>query len=233
MSKTVRRILKVWIVSTFAAGLFVLLPMIVTLALMGWLATKVVGLLGPGSVIGEALRSIGVQIVRDEGSQVAALVVGWAAVIVLIWLLGVIVRHTAKNKVQGLVDGAIRRIPFLKSVYGPVAQVVGMLKSKEEPEMAGMPVVFCAFGPQHGGGLLGLLASSKKFKFGERECHVVYVPTSPVPMSGGILFVPVELVQLVDMSVDDLMKIYFSLGVLSAEAVPQRYQRDKDDHVTG
>jgi len=33
-------------------------------------------------------------------------------------------------------------------------------------------------------------------------------------MSGGIVFVPTESVHAIEMSVDDLMKIYFSAGML-------------------
>ena len=56
-----------------------------------------------------------------------------------------------------------------------------------------------------------------------RKYQVVYLPTSPVPMSGGIIFAPVESVHKVDMKVDDLMQIYFSIGVMSPKVIPQKY----------
>jgi uncharacterized membrane protein len=43
-------------------------------------------------------------------------------------------------------------------------------------------------------------------------------------MSGGIVFIPVEKVQRLEMTVDDLMQIYFSLGMMSAKAIPKRYR---------
>ena len=58
---------------------------------------------------------------------------------------------------------------------------------------------------------------------GGQACRIVYVPTSPVPMSGGILFVPKDSMQRIDMKVDDLMQIYFSIGVMSDKVIPKRY----------
>ena len=38
-------------------------------------------------------------------------------------------------------------------------------------------------------------------------------------MSGGIVFVPTDAVHSVEMTVDDLMKIYFSAGVLASQVI--------------
>jgi uncharacterized membrane protein len=46
---------------------------------------------------------------------------------------------------------------------------------------------------------------------------MVYIPTSPVPMTGGLLFVPVDSIRPVDMSVESLMSIYLSMGVTGSE----------------
>ena len=48
-------------------------------------------------------------------------------------------------------------------------------------------------------------------------------------MSGGIVFVPVAKVLEVDMQVDDLMQIYFSLGVMASKVVPDAYQTKKQE----
>ena len=39
------------------------------------------------------------------------------------------------------------------------------------------------------------------------------VPTAPVPVGGGLFFIPVEMVQPTDVSVEGLMSIYVSMGV--------------------
>jgi len=49
----------------------------------------------------------------------------------------------------------------------------------------------------------------------DQRIELVYLPTSPIPMSGGLLFVAEEAVSAVPgMELGDLMKIYFSPGAL-------------------
>ena len=41
---------------------------------------------------------------------------------------------------------------------------------------------------------------------------LVIVPSVPMPMSGGLLFVPTDSVRPADISVESLMSIYVSMG---------------------
>ncbi|HID22724.1 MAG TPA: DUF502 domain-containing protein [Planctomycetaceae bacterium] len=205
---------------TFLTGLFAVLPVVVTLWIMGWAAEQLQAALGPESIVGRQLRSLGMQFV---GNETFATIVGWVFVLIGIWLLGVLVRATTRYRLEEWFDALMKRIPLVKSVYGPISQVVSMFQRQDRSEMSGMPVVYCSFGEGEDSGFLALLASPDTFRFGEKECHVVYIPTSPLPMSGGIVFVPKQSVRRVDMEVEQLMQIYFSLGVMSSNVVPAKY----------
>lgn len=212
------------IVSTFMAGLFVMLPLVITFAIMGWASGKVVELLGPESLIGRILQALGLQLLRDDTRQWLGTLLGWGIVLAAIWLIGFFVKSLARQGLQKRFHSTMERIPVIRNIYRPVSQVVSMMQKGDEDEMASMSVVYCSFGDAHGGGVLALLTSSETFRFVDRDCHVVYIPTSPLPMSGGIILVPVENVTDVDMSVEDLMQIYFSLGVMAPKVVPDVYQ---------
>jgi uncharacterized membrane protein len=67
------------------------------------------------------------------------------------------------------------------------------------------------------------MASDQVYRFNGQACHVVYVPTSPLPMSGLVVFAAVDSVRQVDMEVDDLMKICLSIGVMSSKVIPDKY----------
>ncbi len=226
MRRAVKSIWNRGIAATFLAGLFAILPIVLTIAIMGWVGGMVADLLGPGSVVGDALGFIAGDRVSNEW---VATLIGWAAVLVAIWTLGVFVRSMAKGKVEGIVERMANQVPLLKNVYHPVSQVVGLLKSDDKSDMKAMTVVYADFGEGGGPGFLGLLAGHQRYVFNDRECHVVYIPTSPVPMSGGIIFVPVDRVQVVDLSLDDLMQIYFSLGVMSSKVIPEKYIRPAEE----
>jgi uncharacterized membrane protein len=98
-----------------------------------------------------------------------------------------------------------------------------LLKQQDQGELKGMSVVYCSFGQQHGGGFLGLLASNDTYRFAGEDCHVVYIPSSPMPMGGAVVFVPTTAVQPVDMKVDELMQISFSVGVMATKVVSDQY----------
>ena len=211
------------IASTFLTGLFALLPIVITVGIMLWAGGIVREWFGPGSWLGGILKSIGLRFAPENNENLGT-IIGWLLVLIAIWLVGMFVKSFARYKTEEFFHNLLNRLPLVGAIYRPVSQVVGMLKKDDSAEMKSMSVIYCEFGMNGGGGFLALLAGNKVFRFGQRECYVVYIPTSPVPMSGATIFVPVEAVHPVDMEIDDLMQIYFSLGVMSEQVIPSRYE---------
>ena len=220
MTRLVQWIWRRGVVSTFLAGFFIVLPIAITIGIMSWAGSKLQEWLGPKSYFGQMLTSIGMRYATDQS---VAMLVGWVIVLAGIWLLGAFVKTAGIRKVRETFDHMVNRIPIVSQFYGPVSQVVDLLKQDEQDKMEGMNVVFCSFGLEHGGGFLALMAAPNVYRFAGHDYHVIYIPTSPIPMSGGVIFVPVERVHKVDMKVDDLMQIYFSIGVMSAKVIPNKY----------
>lgn len=218
-----RIVIWIWqrgVVSTFLTGFFTILPFVITIAIMAWMGSAIQQWVGPGSPAGKMLRAIGLRFVTDE---IVASVIGWALVLTGLWLVGALVKSTAKYKLEEAVDTVVNHIPIIKTIYKPVSQVVDMLRQDEQSNMQGMQVVYCRLGRDYGGGFLGLLASQQTYRFGAQTCYVVYIPTAPVPMSGSVMFVPVDDVEPIDMEVEDLIQICVSLGVMTSKAMPAQY----------
>ena len=220
MTRVFRWLWRTGILSTFLAGLFAMLPIVITVGIMAWVGGGLKAWLGPESSVGEALRETGLRFVTDP---TVASVLGWVAVLLAIWLLGALLKSVGKQRVETAFNAAIERIPLVNALYKPVAQVVEMLQRDPADKMEGMKVVYCAFGREAGAGLLGLLVSDKVYRFNGQACQVVYVPTSPLPMSGAIVFAAADSVHRVDVTVEDLMKICFSIGVISSKVIPEQY----------
>lgn len=229
MRRAFRWIWKRGILGNFLTGLFVLLPVLITIGILAWAGEKVKWLLGRESAVGKFLQNLFGQIVD---SDTLALVIGYAAILAAIWLIGVLFKSLAKQGIHEAFNKVLGSIPIINKIYKPVAQVVGLLKQDEKNQMASMSVVFCTFGGTPaddnrvpGAQFLGLLASPEKYDLGGAACQLVYIPTSPVPMSGGLIFVPVENIRpMPEMNVDDLMKIYFSLGVLTPQVMNGKFK---------
>ena len=88
-----------------------------------------------------------------------------------------------------------------------------MLDTGGDDKLKGMGVVYCTFGEKGGVGVLALLPTPEPIEINDKQFYVVLVPQSPVPIGGGLLFMPLEAVERVDMSVETLMSIYVSMGV--------------------
>lgn len=204
----VRRLLR-----CFVAGVLAILPVVVTVAVVAWVAGFLRGILGPGTWLGEGLRRLGLPFADGWRAYVA----GAALVLAAVFVLGVVVEAGARNLIERLLDGLLRHIPLVGNIYGTSKQLVGLLGKRDEASLKGMQAVFCHFGQEHGGGVLALLVSSQRFRINGRDYLIVIVPTSPVPIGGGLLFVPAELVRPADLTVEALMSIYISMGVTAPQ----------------
>jgi uncharacterized membrane protein len=204
-------------------GVLALLPVLITVIIMSWFGNKLVDLLGPRTFIGGVLRAIGLRFVTDPA---VAIVIGWVLVLGSIWTLGVFIKSTARHRLDDMFHAVMHHIPLVGAIYKPISQVVQLLKRETQGDMQGMSVVFCSFGTYGSAGCIGFLATPERFRIHDQAYRLVYIPTSPIPTSGGLLFAPDHTITKVDMSADDVMKIYFSLGVLASQVVPPQYRAD-------
>jgi uncharacterized membrane protein len=112
-----------------------------------------------------------------------------------------------------LTEAVLRRVPLVGKVYDASKQIVDMVDKQGDDKMKGMSVVVCQFGDRGGASVLALLPTPEPIQLNGRDHHVVLVPQSPVPIGGGLLFVPADSVEPVEMSVETFMSIYVSMGV--------------------
>ncbi|MEX5516613.1 DUF502 domain-containing protein [Pseudophaeobacter sp. 1A09344] len=220
MGKDMNPLRYVWekgIASAFLTGLFVLLPVILTFLIIEWIVVKLRGALGPGSILGDVLTSGGSSLL-GPGHAILAFWLGLAIALVGVWALGVLVKAQAKRQLANWIDALFSRVPLVRSIYKPVSQVVRMLNADKGDEFKGMSVVMCRFGGEQGAEVLALLTSPEVYVVDGNRRQLVYLPTSPIPMSGGLVFVAEDAVSAVPgVDADDLMKIYFSMGALMPE----------------
>jgi uncharacterized membrane protein len=194
----------------FLAGVFAVLPLIITVGAVVWVAGFLGNLLGPSTLLGKALKHLGLQFASDS---TLAYVLGCILVLAVIFFLGVLVEMGAKRLIQGGIDGIASRVPFLGGLYGTARQLVGMMDKKDSADLRGMSVVFCIFGKETGAAFLALLPTPQRFRVNNIDYHAVIIPTAPVPVGGSLIFVPASSVQPSDLSVDAFMSIYVSMGV--------------------
>ncbi len=209
------------LVRYFLAGVFAVLPLVITILAVTWVISFMNNLVGPETWLGDLLSRLGLNFVQNAN---VAYVLGWIGVLAGIFVLGFLVESGMKRLYGRVTEAVFKRVPLVGKVYDASKQLVDMLDAQGDDKLKGMSVVFCSFGEKGGAGVLALLPTPETIPINDREHHVVLVPQSPVPIGGGLLFVPVESVERVDMSVDTFMSIYVSMGV----TVP-KMMRDADE----
>jgi uncharacterized membrane protein len=201
---------------TFIAGFLVLLPLAVTIAVIVWVGSLIFAYLGPDSVVGRILISIGFNF---SDSPVVAYALGAVVVVGLIYLLGLVVESRLESRVRHLIDSLMQRIPFVGNLYDVTKRFVAIMDRKDQEGLKSMSPVWCCFGGDGGAAVLGLLPMPKPIMIGGERYHVVLVPSAPVPVGGALIYVPAAWVKPAHIGVETLMSIYVSMGVASPQTV--------------
>ncbi|MGI9469649.1 MAG: DUF502 domain-containing protein [Rubripirellula sp.] len=198
------------VVRYFLAGLFAILPLLITVISITWTLGFLGQLVGPETFLGKQLSNIGLNFVTNP---VVAYGIGWIGICIGTLILGFLVESGMRGLFSKVTEAIAKRLPLVGKVYDTSKQLVDMLDSGGDDKLKGMGVVYCTFGEKGGVGVLALLPTPEPIKVNDKNFYVVLVPQSPVPIGGGLLFMPVDSVERVDMSVETLMSIYVSMGV--------------------
>jgi uncharacterized membrane protein len=149
------------ILRTFLAGVLALLPIAVTVFVVGWVASLVASYAGPGSFIGHLIIALGALFGLDiKASSTAAYLLGLAIILGVIFLLGLVVESGLRSFVLNSLDWLMTRIPLVSNVYDLTKRFVAMMdRSGGEDNLKTMQPVWCFFGGEGGAAVLGLMPS--------------------------------------------------------------------------
>jgi len=209
--------LKPRIIRIFIAGILAILPLLATAILLIFAAKIAIEWLGPSSGFGRILIAMGLGV---TGSEWAGYAIGLALVCGLIFGLGFAVEKGLQKWFHSLVDALVGRIPVVRTVYETIRQFLNLVARKDNNEaLNSMQPVWCQFGGKGGVTALALLSSSQPVYINNQLFYAVIIPTAPVPIGGGLLFVPVEWVANAELGMDALTSIYVSMGVTAPQFI--------------
>lgn len=198
------------IATTWLAGLLVLLPLALTLAVLGWLVGLFNRLLGPDSPLGGMFSLLGYPLARDSR---LAYVLGVLLLAAAIYLLGLAARRGWHNSLKRLAEQAVQRVPLIGPLYNLADRFVGLLGQKQNVDIGAMRPVWCFFGG-NATAVLALAPSGEPVTIEGRQYLAVLVPTAPVPIGGALLYVPLETVKPADIGMNQLTAVYVSMGLV-------------------
>lgn len=207
LRRTSRKLMQLFVTGALAA-----LPLAATVAIFWWAASMLTRWLGPDSAVGRGMIALGLGV---SGSELVGYLIGIGLVAVSLVLLGALVRTGVQQGASRLLDDALRRIPLVRTVYDLAKRLTDLMRQRDREGPKSMSAVWVHFGGvgDEGVAVLALLSSPEPVMLQGRAHFAVIVPTAPVPVGGGLMFVPVAWVRGADVGMEALTSIYVSMGV--------------------
>lgn len=136
---------------------------------------------------------------------------------VIIFVTGFFLTNFAGRRLIKWGENLLDRIPLVRSIYSSVKQVTETVLSSEGDTFS--EVYLIEYPRKDIWTLCFKTSNSPKIldEAAEKELVTVFVPTTPNPTSGFIIFIPKSDTKKVDIDVEDALKLIMSLGVVAPE----------------
>lgn len=192
------------------AGVVALTPLLITVMLIRWLiglSTRFASLL-PAAYRPETLLGI-----NFPGIDILL-------ALAFIVTIGAITSHFIGSTIIHWIDRTMERIPLVRTVHKATRQLLGAIFS--DSSRAFQKVVLVEF-PQPGQWVIAFVTSTGPLPgTTDSEHHVsVFVPSTPLPTTGWLIYAEESKLRYVDISVEQGMKLVLSGGMLPPEEKKQ------------
>jgi uncharacterized membrane protein len=209
MTTTARHALRI-----FLTGLLAALPLAATVLIFVWGARTLYAWLGPGSFVGGLLIAMGL---GGAESEVVGYLLGLGIVVLAIFALGLLVQTRLRGALAASFNRVMQRIPLVRNVYELIRKFVELVANRDPAVARSMTPVWLKFGGEGNAMVLGLLSSPEPVYVGGHSYLAVLVPTAPVPVGGGLIFVPAAWVTPAEVGIETMTSIYVSMGVTAPQ----------------
>lgn len=197
----------------FISGVLVVVPIILTYIVLKFLFESFDGILQP-------------IVQRVFGYSVFGL--GILTTLLLIILAGIFTRNIIGAKLYQIGDRILIRMPIIRPIYSAAKQ---LLEAISLPSVESFKEVVLVEYPRRGTYALSFISNHIEIEVdGTIKKYVsVFVPSTPTPVSGMVIIVPVEEVIPVNMTVEEGVKFLVSGGVASPSLLKKKNKQIIND----
>jgi uncharacterized membrane protein len=212
--KTTRQLLLIgllrWTARTLWAGLMALLPLLLTIVLLGWLVVTT------DQLISEAIKWFLPN--GPEGEEPYYIPgMGIAALLLILLLVGVLMRTTMMRRVIDWEDRLLRRVPFIGTLYSSVRDFAQYFRDDDQQHLGQTCIVRL---PGTSVQLLGFVTQQQVTHFdgmvAAEDAAMVYLPMS-YQLGGYLVIVPRDHVHTIDLPFDHALSYIFMAGMKNLE----------------
>ncbi|QIE54296.1 DUF502 domain-containing protein [Pikeienuella piscinae] len=191
----------------FLAGIVLVGPVALTIYL-AWTAITVI----------DAAIVPWVPAAYNPGTYLGADVPGFGVIVFLLFtaIIGWLTKNFFGRQLVRLGEGWVSRMPVIRSIYNALKQIAETILSQSQTSFRKACLIEY---PRRGLWAVAFVSTDTRGEIPTRtgvpEMISVFLPTTPNPTSGFLLFVPRADVVLLDMSVEDAAKLVISAGLVT------------------
>lgn len=200
--------------NNFLAGLIICAPIAITIWLTwtfihwsdSWVRPYIPARWNPESYINFAIPGFGLLIA-----------------VVLITIVGFLGKNLIGQSIVRSGESIVHRMPLVRTVYRSVKQIFETVLKEQSNSFKKVGLIEY---PGPGLWALVFIATDAKGEIGSKfnamgqDMVAVFLPPTPVPTAGFLIFVPREKIVMLDMSPEDAAKFLISGGLVAPEHLP-------------
>jgi len=187
----------------FITGLFSIIPLAITFTIIKWLFQF---FSKPGKqMINYILPNTNAPIIEN--------IIGFVLTFLFIYLIGVIISNVIGRRLYSFFEKILAKIPLINYIYNTIKQITDTLRISQK--QAFKKVVYIEY-PKKDIWTIALVTGESKDSEGN-EYYQIFVPTTPNPTSGFMLYIKKENTKETNMNIDEGLKIIISGGMLAPE----------------
>lgn len=204
-----------WLRARFFAGMVIAAPLAATFFILQFLITFIDNrvkpllppLLKPETYTNYAIPGFGVLVL-----------------VIALTILGAITANLVGRSLLRLTDRVLSQIPIVRNVYAAIKQLTEVLANNQQASFDRCVMVEY---PKAGSWCIGFVSSYAKGEIGAKlgtKKIGVFVPTTPNPTSGFLIYVEESEAIALDMSVEEGAKMILTAGLVVPDFVPPEEQ---------
>ncbi|MBI5679183.1 MAG: DUF502 domain-containing protein [Planctomycetes bacterium] len=171
------------------------------------------GTLSP--VIRKVLQFYGVALPKSSLDEFIITFLGLILTFISLYFIGIFAANFVGKAIILYFENLLTKTPIIKSIYSSVKQIIHSISLPGK--QAFKRVVLVDF-PKEGTKSIGFVTGATKYN-NEKRFITVFIPTTPNPTTGFIIFTTEDDVLDANLTVEEAFKILFSGGVLTPDCL--------------
>jgi len=194
-------------------GLLVVFPIFITYIVIKFLFGLIGGLLSP--VVKESFILLGVSLRNSKVDEFVTTSVAFVLTFAALYFIGAIATNFFGKLIIGFFEAILNKTPIIKNIYTSSKKLIEIISI---PGRKAFKRVVIAEYPRAGMKAFAFVTGKIRTKDGTKLTSI-FIPTTPNPTSGFLLYLPDEDIVETDLTIEEGMKLIMSGGILVPEQV--------------